>query len=57
MWRIYSDDGDIYVNSPTGLYAMPMSPELTGSEDGKKTINLFKFAGQFVAKTMVVSPS
>ncbi|CAG8453722.1 1012_t:CDS:10 [Paraglomus occultum] len=55
MWKNYSDDGDIYVNSPTGLYPMPMSPELTSSENGKKIINLFKFAGQFVAKAMVDS--
>ncbi|KAJ3298738.1 Ubiquitin fusion degradation protein 4, partial [Blyttiomyces sp. JEL0837] len=50
-----ADDDDQYLNPASGLFPAPLSNDQARSESGKKTLNLFKSMGTFVAKAMLDS--
>ena len=56
MWRENeSSDQPEYAFGKLGLFPAPMSSEQASSEAGKKTLNLFKVLGKFVARSMLDS--
>lgn len=56
MWRGNdANSDDEYALGKQGLFAAPMSPESAESENGKRTLHLFKMLGKFIARSMLDS--
>ena len=56
LWRENeSSDKDEFAFGAHGLFPSPMSKEQAQSENGQKSLNLFKMLGKFVARSMLDS--
>ena len=56
LWRENeSTDKDEFAFGVNGLFPSPMSKEQAESENGQKSLNLFKMLGKFVARSMLDS--
>ena len=56
LWReSESADKDEYAFGKLGLFPAPISVEQAESENGKKTLHLFKMLGKFIARSMLDS--
>ncbi|KAK4666173.1 Ubiquitin fusion degradation protein 4 [Podospora pseudopauciseta] len=56
LWRDHdpSDNGE-FVSGPNGLFPRPVSEDFLATEEGEKTLQLFKILGKFVARSMIDS--
>ncbi|KAK4197341.1 putative ubiquitin fusion degradation protein 4 [Triangularia verruculosa] len=56
LWRDNdpSDNGE-FVSGPNGLFPRPVSEDFLATEEGEKTLQLFKILGKFVARSMIDS--
>ncbi|KAF2669913.1 hypothetical protein BT63DRAFT_423888 [Microthyrium microscopicum] len=56
LWRLNDDSEDSeYAFGARGLFPAPMSETFAKSDNGKKTLSLFKIMGKFVARSMLDS--
>ena len=56
LWRENdSNDKDEYAYGKLGMFPAPMDPAQAETESGKKTLNMFKMLGKFIARSMVDS--
>jgi E3 ubiquitin-protein ligase TRIP12 len=56
LWReTDANEADEYAFGARGLFPAPMSEDQSSSENGKRTLHLFKMLGKFVARSMIDS--
>ncbi|KAB5566831.1 hypothetical protein GE09DRAFT_958939 [Coniochaeta sp. 2T2.1] len=56
LWRDNDPgEGEEFVHGPNGLFPRPLSKEFLSSEEGEKSLQLFKMLGKFVARSMIDS--
>ncbi|TVY82255.1 putative ubiquitin fusion degradation protein [Lachnellula suecica] len=56
LWReTDANEVDEYAFGARGLFPSPMSEDQASSENGKRTLHLFKMLGKFVARSMIDS--
>ncbi|TVY22765.1 putative ubiquitin fusion degradation protein, partial [Lachnellula hyalina] len=56
LWReTDANEADEYAFGARGLFPAPMSKDQSTSENGKRTLHLFKMLGKFVARSMIDS--
>jgi len=56
LWReTDANEADEYAFGARGLFPAPMSEDQASSENGKRTLHLFKMLGKFVARSMIDS--